>query len=447
MNKELKIHVYPVKDYFIRTITKDVELEDCVLDLLDNCIDGANRAISKKKLEGPLSEEGYKGFRALINFDSTGFVIEDNCGGIPLDYAIDYAFYFGRRPDAPEDLDQKIGLYGIGMKRAIFKLGERIDILTSTRDEAYRVPIDVPEWAKNPDDWDFELEESDVWQEPGTRIEITNLKKEVMREFELTPFMTKLVRMIARDYSFFLQKGFEVIVNNNKVIPFEFKLRQSDDFMPINIEYQDEIEEDVLISITAGMADVPLEDDSAEATQQIREADYYGWFVSCNDRIVLAGDKSKETVWGDNEFTYWHPQYYGFMGIVNFHSSNPSKLPWTTTKRDLDSGSSLYRRAVARMKEATRPYITYTGARKANLEKAKEMEQKAAAKPISELDKSEKMVVPELEKSLIVMTTIQYRKPESLVRKVAESLGNRSIFNKDVGIKTFDYYVDNELED
>ena len=47
----------------------------------------------------------------------------------------------------------------------------------------------------------------------------------------------------------------------------------------------------VKISIMAGMADVPPDDDSAEADSEIRETEYYGWFVACNDRIVLAGVK------------------------------------------------------------------------------------------------------------------------------------------------------------
>ena len=31
----------PTKDFFVRMITRDISLEDCILDLIDNCLDGA----------------------------------------------------------------------------------------------------------------------------------------------------------------------------------------------------------------------------------------------------------------------------------------------------------------------------------------------------------------------------------------------------------------------
>ena len=216
--------------------------------------------------------------------------------------------------------------------------------------------------------------------------------------------------------------------------------------VPISIKYDDSIDTDVQIDIKAGMAEPPPDDDSAEATQSLREVDYYGWFVSCNDRIVLAGDKTIRTVWGDDSFPIWHPQYNGFLGIVNFQCSDPSKLPWTTTKRDLDTASELYRRALIKMKEVTRQYISYTNARKADLDKAKEMEEKATPVALNLLALSPSMKVPTFTARRIDLTTISFQKPTDIVNKVKESLGNRFMSNKEMGIQTFDYYVDSEVE-
>ncbi len=445
MNDEKKIHAYPVKDFFIHTITKDVDLTECVLDLLDNSIDGALRVIAKKK-EAKLQDRPYQGFEAHIVLDAYSFTIKDNCGGIPLDYAIDYAFYFGRRPGFPADVESQIGIYGIGMKRAIFKTGKIIEIETSTEEIAYRVPINVPAWQEKTDDWDFDFEDAQKWENPGTSIVIKDLNKEAADEFVLSAFRNRLIRVIARDYSFFLQKGFKVTVNDFEIEPYEFRLRESADFKPINIDYVDEIEKNVAISIAAGMADIPPVDETPEEVDKIREADYYGWFVACNDRIVLPGDKSEKTVWGEG--MRWHFQYYGFMGIVNFVSSDPLKLPWTTTKRNLHLESALYRRTVTKMKQVTRVYIDYTNERKANLEKAKEVELKAEPKLLSVLSKSEQIILPSFEKKpRVKMANIHYRKPRDLVVRVAESLGDRNMTNKEVGIQTFDNYVDNELEE
>lgn len=64
-------------------LTRDIELEDAILDLLDNCVDGIQR-ISKH--EEP-STEPYKNFWAKITFSNDYFRIEDNCGGIPRSVA------------------------------------------------------------------------------------------------------------------------------------------------------------------------------------------------------------------------------------------------------------------------------------------------------------------------------------------------------------------------
>ncbi len=194
------------------------------------------------------------------------------------------------------------------------------------------------------------------------------------------------------------------------------------------------------------MAADPPGTDAADELYKIRGPEYFGWYVACNDRIVIPGDKSDKTVWSSPML--WHPQYYGFMGIVNFESTNPNKLPWTTNKRDLDLGSKLYRRALTKMKEITREYINYTNLRKADLKKAKQTERQAKAKPISMIPKSDKIVLPKYEiKPQVIWATIQYQKPRDLVIKVAKSLGRGNMAYKDVGIKTFNYYVENELDE
>lgn len=444
MNANRKIHAYPVKDYFIHTIIEDIDLQNCVLDLLDNCIDGAKRVIAGRTT--PEQPNGLHHFQATMTCSPDSFEIRDNCGGIPLDYAIDYAFHFGKRSDTPEDAKGLIGLYGIGMKRAIFKMGTIIDIVTSTDDIAYKVPINVPEWQKKRD-WDFDFEDAEKFDVPGTSISIKGLKKDISEEFSLDSFQNRLRRIIARDYSFFLQKGFQVTVNNIEVKPYDFRLREGADFKPINTEYQDEIEKDVRITIYAGMADIPPEEDTPEELDKIKEVDYYGWFVACNDRIVLPGDKTSLTVWGrDDNFPRWHSQYYGFMGIINFSSSDPRKLPWDSTKRRLNPESGLYKRAVTKMKEFTRQYIDYTNERKDDLDRAKKIEQAAESKSLFSLSKSDKIIAPPfIKKPKVRMVNIQYRKPEDLVKKVADSLGYRNMPYKEVGIETFDYYVDVEI--
>ena len=120
-----KADATPTKDFFVRMITRDISLEDCLLDLIDNCLDGAGRVLAAGGGNDTVVEN-YDEFRVDLYIGPDEFRIEDNCGGVSISNAIDYAFHFGRRPDTPEESDYAIGVYGIGMKRAILKIGRDI---------------------------------------------------------------------------------------------------------------------------------------------------------------------------------------------------------------------------------------------------------------------------------------------------------------------------------
>ena len=158
-----------------------------------------------------------------MTFGLAEFTIADNCGGIPVALAKEYAFRFGKPDDAIADpTPHSIGLYGIGMKRALFKMGRSIDVSSSTGQESFTVLIDVDKWRKQPDDnWDFPLTDvvTHATTEPaGTRIKVKNLYEWISSEFEAPSFRNTLIRSIQRDYAFILEKGFRVSVNGNPVV-------------------------------------------------------------------------------------------------------------------------------------------------------------------------------------------------------------------------------------
>jgi hypothetical protein len=61
---EMGIDASPTKTFFVDMLTKDIELEDAILDLLDNCIDGIQRSVGGKEV----TDMPYQGFWARINF-------------------------------------------------------------------------------------------------------------------------------------------------------------------------------------------------------------------------------------------------------------------------------------------------------------------------------------------------------------------------------------------
>src|SRR5258708_6948185 len=140
------VEASPVKSFFVSMLTRDIKLEDAILDLLDNCVDGVLRSKN-----GATGKRPYEGFGADIEFKHDSFSISDNCGGIPWDLH-DYAWRMGRTQKRPPEQPGTVGVYGIGMKRALFKMGEHCLISTQNASHLYDVEI-TPAWIKDEGDW------------------------------------------------------------------------------------------------------------------------------------------------------------------------------------------------------------------------------------------------------------------------------------------------------
>ena len=435
---------YPSKKFFIHMITRDIRMRDCILDLIDNCLDGAGRIIETRKTKSKETAR-YAGFKISLELNEKTFSITDNCGGIGVERAKKEAFHFGTENGAAPKPKHSIGLYGIGMKRAIFKIGRKIEISSSTKRDAFTMDINVDTWERDPSkEWRFKMEIIDSYEPPGTTVKATVLTNEANVQFADPVFLTDLQNSIARDYSFFLQRGLQINVNSVPVKPYQFCLRESDELKPLKIKY---VDEGVTVEITAGLAGIPPDDVFED--ERLPKTEFYGWFVLCNERVVLAADKTDRTVWGHDDFKIWHPQYNGFMGIAAFTSDEPTKLPWTTTKRDVDDQNPVYRRAVAKMKQATEQFIAYTSNRKGDLDEAKQFENDAQLTPINKVGKSTVMVFPSIARPSPSSEygTISYRRRKAEIRAVPKSLGNERMPNSKVGEETFLYYKKHEIDE
>ena len=426
----------PSKAFFVDMITRDIALGDAILDLLDNAVDGVKRAA------GAVPPDFAPHF-AHVTFSPGEFKISDNCGGIPIDIAREYAFRFGKPEDViAEPTPHSIGLYGIGMKRALFKMGRNIDVRSSTGHESFTVSIAVDKWRQQPDDnWDFPLSNvvTEGTAEPaGTRITVTNLYDGIAREFETPSFKNSLIRSIQRDYAFILKKGFNVTVNDGAIAGKILTFRLGEDVAPLSLEYADD---GVQVQIVAGLAAQPPEDDSPQ--QRYPEQDLYGWYLVCNERVVVTADRTVLTGWGVDTVPAWHPQFYGFMGIVRFESDDPRLLPWRTTKRDVDASSGVYKRALVRMREVTKEFIEYTNRRKSELRHARETETAAKSVDVSQVPSRERLVLPTIKKPYL--RRICFDKPAAEIEAVGRALGINVTSLKQVGIAAFDYVRDREV--
>lgn len=440
----------PTKEFFITMLTKDITLEDCILDLLDNCVDGARQELARRGQDVTVdpTDGTFKGFSVQVSFDAGSFHISDNCGGISLDDAVNHAFHFGRRKDSPSRGDYSIGLYGIGMKRAVFKLGHRIRIVSANGVHPFSTDIDVAEWAAAKE-WDFWLDplEQPENLENGTTIDV-ELHTTVGLELTSDEFANKLRRTIQRDYAFLLRDGLEIVVCGEAVTPYAFSFNVSDEYAPIVKKWTDP-DTGVQISLWAGLAASPPDDDEEEKRNN---KEIYGWHVVCNGRSVLSGNKDDQSVFGWDSTPSWHSQYSGFVGIIRLdHPSRPDLLPWGTTKRQVDPSNDLYKRLRPEMQEPTVQYIRYTNARKKNLDEAKAKERASTAVPISDIGRSSKIKLPKVASSGVRQTSIQFSRPKPEVDKAKRALeslyGEKRLSNSKAGSLMFDYFCSAEVDD
>jgi len=442
----------PTKQFFVQMLTRDISLTDCILDLIDNSIDGAwdNAQIPAEEIvRNPIDfdDRSLSGYRIDIDFTDSSFTIRDNCGGITLDDAADYAFTFGRKEGRVDD-DFSVGVYGIGMKRAVFKLGSLIDITStyteSNERQAYKIPINVAAWLKSSSlPWDFDIEESESLEEDGVRIEVTDLADGTQRSFADPTFEGRLVRTLARDYMIPLMHGLEIRVNSRPVVGWEFNLQENENFAPVRLAYNDE---GVRVDLIAGMWGTPPDDPSPD--EKPRKDDPSGWYIVCNGRVVLGPDTSITTGWGD-QLPKWHRQYSGFAGIVVFSSTDPSRLPMTTTKRNVDASSRLYSRAVEKMHEPARAWIDYSNKRKQNLEEAQEAEKGTASVNVFRAAARQEIRVPVISKpaSRVRVANVNYAVELVRMQRLQEAIGNINMSYRDAGIAAFEYAYDDLVGD
>ncbi|MEM6450455.1 MAG: hypothetical protein AAF703_09090 [Cyanobacteria bacterium P01_D01_bin.105] len=191
------INAAPTKNFFVDMLTRDIDLKDAILDLLDNCVDGIQRTLRDEEDNEANPDLPYEGFWADIELSETCFQISDNCGRIPLDVARRYAFRMGKPKGINDDDDiATIGTYGIGMKRAIFKMGQSAQVRSQTAKDAFQVSIQ-PGWLASDQSWNLPIEMTDDFLEaPGTIVEVQSLKSEIATQLGSKSFQADLSREI-----------------------------------------------------------------------------------------------------------------------------------------------------------------------------------------------------------------------------------------------------------
>lgn len=457
----IPVKASPAKRFFVEMLTRDIELGDAILDLLDNCVDGAIRTINGKNVS---PDRPYDGFWAKVTLTEDGFTIEDNCGGIDQDLAANYAFRMGRQ-DIERDKDiPTVGMYGIGMKRAMFKMGYKSEVVSRvSRDDGFvvRIPRD---WMEDDSKWDLELETEgvDIAQE-GTRISVQELKEGVSRQFsDDTGFVKTLRDSVSAYYGYIIAKGFDVKINNEAVQPIRVnflsdKRGLSGEEALAPFAFRASVD-GVDVSVTVGLY-APLgnnEDDDPAAPRP--SADKAGWTIICNDRVVLYADRTRVTGWGDANVPAYHPQFVSIAGVVIFNSKDAKKLPVTTTKRGIEGNSELYLSVKNVMRDGLKQFTDFTNKWKSpSEERAAAMRGATSAYLAQDIgdqvdgqqwknnpgELKGQLFKPKLPKPKDIdpVRSIQFSRQLKEINEVKEYFDDMAMSNSQVGTKCFEYVL------
>ena len=431
-----EIDAEPTKTFFIDMFTRDIPLDQAILDLVDNSVDGAKALLADQ--QSPFDQRWIK-----LNFDKDKFTIVDNCGGFGRKAAREYAFKFGR-PGGTARTPHSIGQFGVGMKRALFKFGRHFVVSSATSSDSWNVEVPVDDWEIEPG-WTFPMTDlpadAAISKEvPGTQIIVTSLRPEVSSRFSQGNFQNTIFELIKSKHRQFIAAGLTISVNGKHVDATSLLLLVNDGLRPgiDNLRWQEPNHDLITARIIVAIApSIP------------RQA---GWYVVCNGRVVLEADRSPVTGWGLMEeaknkllVPSFHNQFARFRGLVFFDSNDSSQVPWNTTKTSIDQDNRYWRETFARMVEMMRPAIDFLNELDADIDEHTKQES-----PLNSYVSKSTTVSPDTLRTTAAFqapardrfvkgpktVTIQYTRPVDDVALLQDALGVHSA--KAVGEATFD---------
>lgn len=459
----LTVNAKPERALFVDMLTRDIELVPAIMDLLDNSVDGA-RAMPTEGRDG--STDSLTPFWVHLDVNPDRLVIEDNCGGIPLDVARRYAFRFGR-PVEYKGVPGSVGQFGVGMKRALFKLGDFFTIDSRAKSTRFEMSVDVKQWEQiDSFQWQFQMSKVDPNYDStsggrGTRIEVTQLHESVAEDFRDVTFLSLLTRDTRSRHQQALSEGLSIVINGRRLDSFETKLLSGPDFRPVNRTFTiAAAHSTVTVQIVAGIT----RPDRAEAGTDDGEAEHFrggtdaGWWIFCNGRLLVEHDRTRLTGWGDNLPNY-HPQYRNFRGYAFLSAATTEDLPWNTTKTGVDEDSRVWRQVQAQIKVAGAEVVSVINRMKVeDRDASNESEmptvlaaRAAALTSATDLETSERFAVPPppakparaVKKPKV--KKIQFHVPLDRFDAVAQRLGMSTVAG--VGRRVFDYFYEREIEE
>ena len=429
----------PKKEFFIDVLTMDIDYKSCILDLIDNSVDAFTKT---RRVAGNIK----------INFSEDSLEIYDDCGGIKETDLLETVFRFGGHIERTgEDI---LGIYGIGLKRAIFKIGNAFEFESyDGKDHNIVYEDDLSKWKERDtggiETWRFKVRKGTPREKKGySRLRIYKLKDAYKK---IPTLKEQISRDIRIKYVMFMNEGLSFHVNGVLIEPMSYGMPNTAVLEPAVKMIQ---QGDLRIKIICGY--------NPRASDKAREKPpegKYGWNIFCNNRLILLDDTTASTGWGESGNTAFHTLYYPFSGYVWINSKDVSKLPVNTTKTGLVTSHETYKLVLKEMWALANPILSYIykvrlleegsaideaeeAAAEQVSEDAEKMDVNSNQKSIFELNEEKEFKAPLASKKKREVSRIQYDKPIREIEIMKKRMRVKS--KKKVGEKSFEYYLEQE---
>lgn len=306
----IPINATPQKRLFL-SIIADYDLTTSLSELIDNALD--HWMFSGRRQ--PLC------VKLIINTDRQSIRISDSAGGVRADSLELLVAPGASRGNVTQEL---IGNFGVGGKRAGIALGERVSIRTRfANDPTYEIVLDS-QWLAAEDNWQLTAEKVSDIDSGSTVVVISELRQGINLDQ-----INTLEKTLGSTYAKFLNANCEITINGSQILVENFDnwafppnyRPKSSSFLVTPVDSSDE---EVKVKITAGLI---LDRDPKEGN--------YGVYFYCNDRLVLAHEKSAEVGYFKGKAGTPHPDASLCRVIVELHG-NPELMPWTSNKAGIN---------------------------------------------------------------------------------------------------------------
>ena len=319
---------------------------------------------------------------------------------------------------------------------------------------------DIEDWLAKTDDegndiWEFDFEEYEEnlklsVEEVGTKITISSLYQSVAEDFDLDTFITQLSEEIREAHMYNIEKGLKITLNGFPIQKREILLACSEQISPA-FRTRKIADEKITVKMYAGVA--YKKPDSSRWNP--KDA---GWYIFCNNRLILGADRTFVTGWGENNgrsVPTYHNDYASFRGYVFFESEDSYLLPWNTTKTGVDTNAASFRAIRNDLINMMKPVIQFLRALRKEqsddtleeriLETAIDTSTALSLKDISNNDVFQYPLPGTTTRSSSPYKSIKYVKHIDQINLVKKELGLST--NKEVGEKTFEYFWKMEFEE